>query len=160
MQTLKELDLCEQTPTGLEAINVPAWRSWHEDPDWIGELADCLHFVELLRYKFHKTGHINVLECRTYKTWLKHCARKYPNSRLVALLDSRVTLGAAAKGRSSSFCFITCFAGCIRLRLCVRGGFIPRRFTCWKWKESKWWAIKKSASAGSIQGDTWLVNSS
>lgn len=123
LQTLKELDLCEQSPTGLEAINVPAWRSWHEDPDWIGELADCLHFVELLRYKFHKTGHINVLECRTYKTWLKHCARKYPNSRLVALLDSRVTLGAAAKGRSSSYALSRVLQG--SLGYVLGGGLYP-----------------------------------
>ena len=96
MQTLKELGLSQHTPAGDDVSFAPVWRPWHEDPDWIGELADCLHFSELLRYKIRKSGHINVLECRTYKTWLKHCARKYPNSRLLALLDSRVTLGSCS----------------------------------------------------------------
>ena len=123
MQTLKELSLSEAEPSGSEPTNIPAWRSWHEDPDWIGELADCLHFSELLRYKFRKTGHINVLECRTYKTWLKHCARCHPNSRLVALLDSRVTLGAAAKGRSSSFALSRVLQG--SLGYVLGGGLYP-----------------------------------
>ena len=81
----------------------PCLREWHEDPEWIGELADSLPFKELLRYKFMRSGHINVLESRTHKTWMKYCARKYPCSRVLGLLDSRVTLGATAKGRSSSF---------------------------------------------------------
>ena len=81
----------------------PALRAWHEDPDWISELADCLHFRELLRYRFSKQGHINVLECRTYKTWLKYASKHFAGCRLLGLLDSRVTLGATAKGRSSSF---------------------------------------------------------
>ena len=123
MQTLKELSLSEAEPSGSEPTNIPAWRSWHEDPDWIGELADCLHFSELLRYKFRKAGHINVLECRTYKTWLKHCARCHPNSRLVALLDSRVTLGAAAKGRSSSFALSRVLQG--SLGYVLGGGLYP-----------------------------------
>ncbi|CAE7921921.1 unnamed protein product [Symbiodinium sp. KB8] len=77
-------------------------RSFHDDPEWIGELADCLEFGEVLRYKFGAPGHINVLEARAYKTWLKWCAKKHPNSRLVGLIDSRVLLGSAAKGRSAS----------------------------------------------------------
>ena len=78
------------------------YRPFHEDPAWVEELSDSLPFKELLRYKFKKPGHINVLECRVHKTWLKHCAKHHPNSRTVALLDSRVTLGATSKGRSSS----------------------------------------------------------
>ena len=77
-------------------------RSFHDDPEWIGELADCLEFVELLRYKFAVPGHINILECRAYKTWIKWCARRHPRCRLLGLIDSRVLLGAAAKGRSAS----------------------------------------------------------
>eukprot|EP00435_Cladocopium_sp_Y103_P042939 s2396_g12.t1 len=77
-------------------------RQFHEDPEWVNELAVSLPFKELLRYKFHKSGHINVLESRVHKTWLKHCARVHPNARVLGLLDSRVTLGATAKGRSSS----------------------------------------------------------
>ena len=123
LQTLKELSIDLPMSTGEQQAFEPAWRSWHEDPDWIGELADCLHFVELLRYKFRKSGHINVLECRTYKTWLKICARKYPNSRLLALLDSRVTLGAAAKGRSSSFALSRVLQG--SLGYILGGGLYP-----------------------------------
>lgn len=40
---------------------------------------------------------------RTYKSWLKGLARTDPDQRTVGLLDSRVTIGAAAKGRSSSY---------------------------------------------------------
>ena len=77
-------------------------RCFHEDPEWIGELVDSLCFKEVLRYKFRRPGHINVLEARMYKTFLKHAAKHRPCSRVLGLLDSRVTLGAAAKGRSSS----------------------------------------------------------
>ena len=103
LQTLCELGFEECKLPGARSQDEVIWRQWHEDPDWIGELADSLHFKELLRYRFKKTGHINVLECRTYKTWIKHCARHYPDHRLLGLIDSRVTLGATAKGRSSSF---------------------------------------------------------
>lgn len=82
----------------------PCSRPWFEDADWVGELSDSLHFRELVRYKFAKSGHINVLECRVYKTWIKYCAKHFPCSRVLGLLDSRVTLGATAKGRSSSPC--------------------------------------------------------
>ena len=89
-------------PPGLMHEPPATARAFHEDPEWIEELADALPFKELLRYRFKKSGHINVLECRVHKTWLKHAARHHPNSRVVALLDSRVTLGATSKGRSSS----------------------------------------------------------
>ncbi|CAE7254443.1 unnamed protein product [Symbiodinium sp. CCMP2592] len=77
-------------------------RPFHDDPEWIGELADCLEFVELLRYKFAAPGHINILECRAYKTWIKWCAKRHRGCRLLGLIDSPVLLGAAAKGRSAS----------------------------------------------------------
>ena len=100
-----------------------AMRPWYQDPDWLDELADCLPFKELLRYKFKKTGHINVLECRTYKTFLKHAAKHFPNSRVLALLDSRVTLGAAAKGRSSSYALSRVLQGA--LGYVIGGGLYP-----------------------------------
>ena len=77
-------------------------RPFHDDPEWIGELSDSLEFWELLRYRFKKHGHINILETRCYKTWLKWCSSRHPNSRLSGLIDSRVLLGASAKGRSNS----------------------------------------------------------
>eukprot|EP00438_Fugacium_kawagutii_P009652 Skav215001 [mRNA] locus=scaffold508:1001281:1007076:- [translate_table: standard] len=78
-------------------------REWFEDPEWISELADSLPFRALFKYKFRRLAHINILESQVYSSWIKHCAKSHPNSRLVGLLDSRVTLGSAAKGRSSSF---------------------------------------------------------
>ena len=77
-------------------------RPFHDDPEWIGELSDSLEFRELLRYRFKKGGHINILETRCYKTWLKWCSTRLRNSRLLGLIDSRVLLGASAKGRPSS----------------------------------------------------------
>eukprot|EP00438_Fugacium_kawagutii_P036259 Skav223698 [mRNA] locus=scaffold1907:175367:179896:+ [translate_table: standard] len=77
-------------------------REWRDDPDWIQELCEGVPFRELFRYRFKKSGHINTLECRVYKSFLKFCAKRHSSCRVVGLLDSRVTLGAAAKGRSSS----------------------------------------------------------
>ena len=77
-------------------------RAFHDDPDWVGELADSLPFRERIRYKFARPSHINVLETRAYKTWLKHLCIHHQRSRAVGLIDSRVLLGAASKGRSSS----------------------------------------------------------
>ena len=78
-------------------------RSWHEDPEWINELSEGLEFKEVFRFQFVKPGHINVNETRTYKSWIKSIAKTERDSRCIGLLDSRVTLGAAAKGRSSSY---------------------------------------------------------
>lgn len=44
-------------------------REWHQDPEWITELCETLPFPEMFRYKFARSGHINVNEARTYKTW-------------------------------------------------------------------------------------------
>lgn len=103
ISTLRELGVIGSEFAGGEDKEAQSLRPWHEDPEWIGELADSVQFRELLRYKFHRSGHINVLEARVYKTWLKHCSKRFPSSRVLGLLDSRVTLGASAKGRSSSF---------------------------------------------------------
>lgn len=78
-------------------------RVFHEDPEWLVDLSESVNFHEMFRFKFHKPGHINVNETRTYKTWLKAVCKQHGDCRTVALLDSRVTIGASAKGRSSSF---------------------------------------------------------
>ena len=58
-------------------------RKWFEDPDWVGELCDSLHFKECFRYKFKRSGHINGNGSRTYKSWIKCLAKTEPNSRVV-----------------------------------------------------------------------------
>ena len=72
-------------------------RAWFEDPEWIGEIADSFEFSTLFKYKFRKGNHINVLESQVYLSWIKHCAKALFNHRVIGLLDSRVTIGAASK---------------------------------------------------------------
>lgn len=79
------------------------FRAWHENPEWVSDLCNSLPFREKFRYRFKRSGHINVNEARVYKSWIKSQAKSEPCSRFVGLLDSRVTIGATAKGRSSSF---------------------------------------------------------
>ena len=98
-------------------------RPGHEDPEWILELCDSLKFRELFRYRFKKPGHINVNEARTYKSLLKCVAKSEPNCRFLAILDSRVTIGAAAKGRSSSESISSILRG--SLAYCVGGNLYP-----------------------------------
>ena len=86
-------------------------RTPHDDPGWIGELADSLPFKEVLRYRFRKSGHINILEARMFKTFQKYLARRAPDCRSLSLLDSRATMGAVAKGRSSSPALIRVLQG-------------------------------------------------
>lgn len=62
----------------------------------VKDLCETLEFKELFRYRFKKTGHINVLESRVYKSRLKHSAKRWSGHRLLGLLDSRVTMGASA----------------------------------------------------------------
>ena len=79
------------------------FRPWHENPEWVSDLCNSLPFREKFRYRFKRSGHINVNEARVFKSWIKSQAKHEPQSRFVGLLDSRVTIGATAKGRSSSF---------------------------------------------------------
>ena len=105
LETARFLGLDPNTLSPLPASDsrpYPA-RAWHEDPQWISELCQSLQFRELFRYRFAKPGHINVNEARVFKSRVKSVARRSSNVRAAALLDSRVTIGAAAKGRSSSF---------------------------------------------------------
>ena len=107
---------------GFDPVDIPLSRNteipypprpWHESPEWISELCNFLPFRELFRYRFKTPGHINVNEMRTYKSFIKACAKTEPDSRVVGLLDSRVTIGAAAKGRSSSLALSKVLKGTI-----------------------------------------------
>ena len=123
VRSCKRVDEPLHVPSSVLAESGSAPRPFHEDPEWVEELADCLHFRELLRYKFTKPGHINVLESRVHKTWLKYCAKHHADSRVLALLDSRVTLGATAKGRSSSKAICRVLQG--SLGYIIGGGLYP-----------------------------------
>ena len=100
--SFRRIGIRPDLPRNLSNLPAADPRPFHEDPEWIEELADSLPFREMLRYRFKKRNHINVLESRVHKTLLKHCAKNHPNNRILSLLDSRVTLGATSKGRSSS----------------------------------------------------------
>lgn len=106
----------------------PELRPWHDDPEWVEDLCESSPFTELFRYRFKGSGHINCLECRVYKSWLKHCSKAHPDCRLVGILDSRVTMGAAAKGRSSS----PALSRILRSSLCyvIGGGLYPGTLHC------------------------------
>ena len=103
---LELLDSCSLEPP-IEA------RNWHEDPEWISEICRSLQFRELFRYAFKKRGHININEIWVYKISVKSLVRRCYNTRATALLDSRVMIGAAAKGRSSSFAISRILQGCL-----------------------------------------------
>ncbi len=129
LRTLLELDIDTSSiyavlPTDPEfPLRVP-----HEDPEWIGELCDSLPFRECFRYRFRKAGHINVNEARTYKSFVKFVSKSEPNSRVIGLLDSRVTIGAAAKGRSSSAALSRILKGCVGYL--IAGNIYPGLLHC------------------------------
>ena len=72
--------------------------------EWVSELAQSLPFELDLSYKFRRRDHINVLEANVRLSLMKHLARSPANFATRQLLgqDSRVNLGAFAKGRSSA----------------------------------------------------------
>ena len=125
---LVRLEEVDSIPWPTEEPPYPP-REWHQDPEWITELCETLPFREQFRYKFVRSGHINVNEARTYKTWLKSMAKSSPDSRFVGILDSRVTLGAGAKGRSSSFAISRVLQG--TLGHVIGGGLYPGGLHCY-----------------------------
>ena len=66
---------------------------------WSKHLAEALPWKVVRAYRFRKPNHINILECHAHKTLMRMFPR---DCRLVTFQDSMVTLGATAKGRSSS----------------------------------------------------------
>ena len=120
---------------GFDSVSLPSPeepyppREWFEDPEWIHEICNCLSFKELFRFRFRTSGHINVNETRTYKTWIKSLAKSDPDSRMVALLDSRVTIGASEKGRSSSYALSRVLQGTIPY--VVGSGLYPGCLHCY-----------------------------
>jgi len=80
-----------------------AWRrKSHRAPRWVEDVASCFQFKVLFSYDFRKSSHINIQEALAYRTLIRHLSRYRPGHRVAILQDSRVVLGAAGKGRSSS----------------------------------------------------------
>lgn len=106
-QSIRNRSLAEVRLSPETAVQIPVeppapFRPWHEGPTWISELCRSLPFREMFRCHFKRSGHININEARVYKSLIKSIAKDDPDSRFVGILDSRVTIGAASKGRSSS----------------------------------------------------------
>ena len=80
----------------------PAFRPRHVAPDWVCEFIESARFHPVIAYDFARPAHINCLESRTVKTLTKLACRTSPDTCIATLIDSRVTIGAGAKGRSSS----------------------------------------------------------
>ena len=130
LSSLAEVGLETETPSILpstEPVFPP--KPWYEDPEWIKELIDSLPFKESFRFIFKRSGHINVNETRTYKTWIKSMAKSSEDSRFLGLLDSRVTIGAAAKGRSSSYSISRVLQGSVAY--VIGGGLYPGLLHCY-----------------------------
>jgi len=72
--------------------------------DWVSELVQALPFRLDVAYPFKRRDHINVLEANVRMSLVKLLARSPANftSRQLLGQDSRVCLGAFAKGRSSA----------------------------------------------------------
>ena len=72
--------------------------------EWVSELVQALPFQLDLRYPFKRRDHINILEASVRLSLVKHLARSPEHFATRQLLgqDSRVCLGAFAKGRSSA----------------------------------------------------------
>ena len=80
-------------------------RSSDTSKEWYSELVCGLQFRTRLAYPFRRRGaHINVCEHRARRSWLRKLVRDPQNhgTRQLLGLDSRVTVGSAAKGRSSA----------------------------------------------------------
>ena len=70
--------------------------------DWVDDLGYGLQFRKTLQYRFKHANHINVNEQLALGSLVKRAARVSPGSKIPVLVDSTNTVGANAKGRSSS----------------------------------------------------------
>ena len=113
LETARFLGFDPNTPSPLPAPDSQPYpvRAWHEDPQWISELCQSLPFRELFRYRFAKSGHINVNEARVFKSWVKSVSRSSSNVRATALLDSRVTMGLQLRVAPAALQLVASFKG-------------------------------------------------
>ena len=68
----------------------------------VNDLLCTADWVQRRLIRWRRKSHINVLELSTAVSLLEDHGRAQPDSRLVGCLDSKVAIGALAKGRSSS----------------------------------------------------------
>jgi len=88
-----------------ERADPPDWDPYSAArEEWFSELVQALPFEQVLRYPFQRRAHINLLEANVRLSLMKHLSRSPFNFGTRQLLgqDSRVCLGAFAKGRSSA----------------------------------------------------------
>ena len=82
-----------------DSNTMPSASSALKTHGWAVALSESLTWRTILQYKFHRPGHINILEALARRAFVKRAPR---DSRLSVGHDSRVLLGAGAKGRSPS----------------------------------------------------------
>ena len=71
-------------------------------PPWLVEMVRSLDWAVVVAYDFKTPAHINVLEYTAYNSLAKYCAKRLDGHRIPVCLDSSVTVGSSAHGRSSS----------------------------------------------------------
>ena len=76
-----------------------------EPSRFASSLCHCLRWRVLSSYTFRQTSHINLQELRAFKRELCRIASSFSSTGRIQIFvnDSKVTVGAVAKGRSSSF---------------------------------------------------------
>ena len=74
----------------------------HVAPNWVCEFIESARFHPVVAYDFARPAHINCLGSWTVKALTKLACWTSTDTRIPTLIDSRVTIGVGAKGRSSS----------------------------------------------------------
>jgi len=70
---------------------------------WLNDLGRNLPWTDVVSRPMQRCDHINISELRITLKAAATLAWKHPGCRIIVLIDSRVAMGAAGKGRSSSF---------------------------------------------------------
>jgi len=97
-----------KSPPGLElAYDLEEARKtsggYCREPDYIvGDKLVGWDWKSIFSVKALDKAHINVKELRAAMIWVRRMARRCHNTRCVCLIDSRVVVGALARGRSAS----------------------------------------------------------
>lgn len=120
------LDLQLPAINDLKARTVTLSRPAHQPPRWVADLGHCLDWKTIIQYRFRQLNHINVNEELSYRSLVKLLAKTQAQSRFGVLLDSRVTIGCNAKGRSSSATMNHYMCSC--LPYILGGGLYPALF--------------------------------